>query len=375
MIPYFNTVFLIAVTCALAPVRAHSVQSDGDVDVNSVLEGVKKLHDKYKSIPELKVVYVVKYDHIADRRIFAFDRVEASYLRKGERLRTDLIGYMPVGPRLERITAWDGKVCTKLHVHREGNTNETNETKYDYYIYKRPHDHVFYYNYYVDFLFYPEASGSSAAATLLPDNTQEMKWLPRCLEKAERILAASREIEPESGVPCVVLTVPGLDSFWFDPSRDYALLRRRRCDPSTKELKDITKYSDFINIQGAWLPRRIVREEYGNITVPGTVVDQPSARKELQVVDITSDHLNDDLFLLSVPQGAVIHDAIKMVQYRYSSNAENPIVFSTEELRDVLNASNGRAKISTVMLYIGIGMISAFAILLLVRRCMLNYGN
>ena len=299
--------------------------------VADVAREVTRNYERFRQIPNLTVKFSLDYKHLNGQRKFGFDSVLIETRRHSGKLQLRMAGVQPTknskGSQLVRMVAWDGKAATGLEPSTSGSG--------EYSVGSTPSSYLYYFNYYVDFLSYPDGSGS------VPGVAQGRKpaalWLPRIL--TDNLARYHIRAETEDNAPCHVLENPDHESFWFDPDMGYALRRRDSYDPETGSLRHRTVLKDFRSIGGVWLPAKIIQEEFGGPDDPKTVVGQPRAKKTITVSELSTEEIPESAFRLEAPVGVVVHDVPRKVFYTRYKTGENPIVASAELARDRYGAS------------------------------------
>jgi hypothetical protein len=304
------------VVCVLAP-RSGSADPANDLVANLVAN-----HERFRSIKDLTIRFSLTYEHISGRRRFGFDRVDAKVYRKGEKRRLIMIGQSG-RERVIRDAAWDGKV---------GTLNETKGNGGDFSIRMDPSTWLFFYNYYVTFLSYPEGAGGARGIGPKNGKGPSNEWLPMSVASAPHNYIINERSDDES-VRCIVAEYPGHYTFWFDPLKGYALRRQESFYSATRDVSETTTLRDFRKIADVWLPTSVIREEYGGPDDPTSAVNRIRERKTIKLVDVSTAEIPESEFRLRAPAGVVVHNEVRQTYFRRYQFGENPILRSGELAR------------------------------------------
>jgi hypothetical protein len=319
--PFLRTAFCLCFLCGMAARGIAVAQS-----VEQAANELSRTYGQFRAIGCLRIKFFLEYEHLDGQRKFAFNRVDVSTYRKGPRLRLNFVGVRPNGTTLTRELAWDGKV---------GTSNEPREGGGEYSIRRVPPDLLFYYNYYVEFLSYPDARGSLpkiAKASKGKGVRSQTSWLPEAVTaRAGEFIADERR--DEEGVACLVLTRPGHDCFWLDPSKGCVLRRRDTWDPATGNLVTKTILRNFRTVGSVWMPATIVREEYGGPDDRTSTPNKARARKTVHLIEVSTAEVADRMFVLDAPPGATVHDAPHRTFFTAYKVGENPVINAAEAAR------------------------------------------
>jgi hypothetical protein len=227
---------------------------------------------------------------------------------------------------------------------------------------------LFYYNYYVEFLSYPDANGSVPQFTKPGEHPKRKQWLPKVIADGLQQYESVERVDDE-GIRCTVLEYPEHEAFWFDPEKSYALRRRDSFDPATGDLAVRTTLRDFVELEGVWLPRSIVHEEFGGPDDPTSVRGKVRARKVLRLISISASEIPDTQFVLKAPGGnVVVHDTSRRTFFRHYTSGENPVLSAAEAARKQSRPSNPDAIRISVAVFLAASIVVLSAILLWIRR-------
>lgn len=306
--------FSIGLMGASGPVQPPSVEE--------VAHAVEAGYREFQKIEYLQIKFSLEYQHIAGPRNFALDRAEVETRRHGKKIWLRIRGYPAARPQVheENTFAWDGRTGTAMQ-------------RNDYNITKFVDGRIYHYNYYVDFLGYPDASGRMPRLT--PRNVKfATPWLPSALtENLSSFVLRIEEREAGGPVDCI-LDRPRHETMWFDPQKDFALRQRDLYNSENGRLRSRTTFQNHEKVKGAWLPRLVVREEYGDQIDRDRAEAEPTGRKILTVEEISTEILAESAFQVPAPTGVTVHDPVRQMQYTYYTPGDmGPIVGSGELAR------------------------------------------
>lgn len=324
-------------------------QAAAPSSVAEVAREVERNYERFQAIASMKISLTLPYQHLNGARKFSFNRVEVKTYRKGDKLRLAFFATRSRGSTLAREIAWDGTV---------GTSNEASAKGGDFSITGQPRDWLFYYNYYMTFLSYPDGLGKVRGFNPPGSAAGRGGWLPQAIGEATGRYTLQLRTD-EEGVRCVVLEAAGHEVFWFDPQRGYALRRRDSFDPTTGNLLESTVMRDFRAIEGVWLPLSVVRTAYGGRDDPETTPDQIRDIKSIRVNEISTATIPDGDFRLKAPEGFVIHDAPRRAVFTSYRTGVNPIVPSAELARDQIQP-RGTTRV-LIALAVGLGILLLIA--------------
>ncbi len=294
-----------------------------DRQLGEIVAAVEGRYSAYKEMQNLRIRFSMEYSNVEGPRNFAFDTVSVDLRRRPGMRWLRLDGLVVGGRRLTRIYAWDGKLATSLEP-RDAKSGE-------YYMSFEPTSNIYYYDYFDDFMSYPDGTGSAQSVS----TGVEDKWLPKLLTNrlADCVLRPTKE--EVDGTPCFVVELPRREVFWLDPQRGCALRKRESFDPLTGTLKERTLLSDFAEIGGIWLPREMTREEFLRD-------GRPHASKVLKVVEISDEPIPDSQFRILAPIGVEVHDITRKVFFTHYTSGHNAVIDSAEAARAQITPSARR---------------------------------
>jgi hypothetical protein len=256
---------------------------------------VQESYKKYRSINYLTIDFSMKYEHVAGKRQFAFDSLRVITKRQAPKMRLQIKAFIDKKPSIDRDYAWDGKRSSSIQMFM-------NESLGDYTLSKAKDSNMLYYNYYVDFLNYPDASGS-VPVIATGNAIKSMRWLPDSFISENSKYAIRRSKDSSELSDCIILDYPGHEAFWFDPKIGYAMRRHDIFDLATSKLKYRTTLSEFQDVGGVWLPVHVIREEFGQPERPDAIESELFCRKTITVNQFSTESLPDSDFVLAAPEG------------------------------------------------------------------------
>jgi hypothetical protein len=271
---------------------------------------VQESYKKYRSINYLTIDFSMKYEHVAGKRQFAFDSLRVITKRQAPKMRLQIKAFIDKKPSIDRDYAWDGKRSSSIQMFM-------NESLGDYTLSKAKDSNMLYYNYYVDFLNYPDASGS-VPVIATGNAIKSMRWLPDSFISENSKYAIRRSKDSSELSDCIILDYPGHEAFWFDPKIGYAMRRHDIFDLATSKLKYRTTLSEFQDVGGVWLPVHVIREEFGQPERPDAIESELFCRKTITVNQFSTESLPDSDFVLAAPEGIKANDLKKIVFIRNS---------------------------------------------------------
>ncbi len=307
---------------AFAPSDVQAQLSNKSISKDTLITAIKLNHKNYQGISSIYVYVKLTYKQIQGIRNFIFDDAVIETWRKSDMLKTHLVGNLLNGKVMDRTYAWDGKVSTGLEVKSVGEG--------DYYVNKIKENNMFYYNFYVDLLSYPDASGMVPIIGKKkgPGTTE---WLPDALVDAKDLDLTTETLD--DGTLCMVAGRPLLDKYWFEISKGYALRKKEAYHPGTGSLIRSTLLTDHHKIDGIWLPWKLVQYEYDRSFKSEGDGKKPLNSMEVTVLKMSTETLASATFRIPAPLGVVVHDNIRGVFFTQYRTGINPIVSSAELLK------------------------------------------
>lgn len=162
------------------------------------------------------------------------------------------------------------------------------------------------------------------AARSVELNEKDNTYLPGSFDfKTAKVLPS---LEMQEGRPChVVEASGGKDKLWIDVEKEFALVRReiRYPDHSPRQITVAMDWTEAV--PSTWLPRRIVRELYGN---PNGASSTGSVTPQVRVVlkaDFERKNFTDEDFVIDFPPGTHVTDETRMVTYVVPRLGRTPI--------------------------------------------------
>jgi hypothetical protein len=197
---------------------------------------------------------------------------------------------------------------------------------------------IFYYSYYADFIAFPEG-GAKLPGLTGKETTRADYWLPEVLQ--QNLAEYSLRPKPEriGNDVCYVLERKGRDVLWFDASKRCALRRRDCLDPASGSLRERTLCDNFERVFDTWLPRLVVREEYGGLERPKEFFGKLCARKRITVHSFETAAIPASEFLIPIRDGYLINDQVRGLIYKKTPEGDRPLETSAVEAKRVLESS------------------------------------
>jgi hypothetical protein len=321
--------------------------------LDTALSAIQKNYDRFKEPHDLAVSFELKYEQISGPRNFIFDSAWVQTYRKGAKSRLHIHGSCLDGSELDRSYAWDGRISTGLEAWTKGAG--------DYFVQDRPHNNMYYYNYFIDAMGYPDASGAASDAS--GDRGRSLSsWLPRSLLDSRAAVRTRPDLAIGELADCLVLEQPGREISWFDPRQDYVLRCRDILFGEGKGVKRRVRLGEFQPLGGTLLPSLCIWEEFAaqqDMSTP-----QLLSRRVIRVKTFSTKPLPDEWFRLSAPEGVGVHDSRRRVFFTHYQSGVNPLIESAERARSQVvpeadlslvsySAIAGMASLSLVLLCFG----------------------
>lgn len=315
---------------------------------------VQDAYTKYRSINYLTIDFSMKHEQIAGKRQFAYDSLRVITKRHDPKMKLHIKAFIGNKPAIDRDYAWDGKKSSSIHMFTNKSAGEYSNSKFR-------DSNMLYYNYYVDFLNYPDASAS--VPTIPTENAiKSMRWLPDSLTTESSKYAIRSSKEGSELADCLVLDYPGHETFWFDPTIGYAMRRHDIFDSTTSKLKYRTTLSKFQDVGGVQLPAQVIREEFGPPDKPDAIEGELLCRKTITVNQFSTEPLPDSDFTLAAPEGTTTKDLNKSVFHTQFKSENNPQMASDEVPDPIVTPSRISWGVIAAI------VVSAILLILLVRK-------
>jgi hypothetical protein len=150
-----------------------------------------------------------------------------------------------------------------------------------------------------------------------------LPFLPEFLRENKArytVLSAPEEIDKSL---CWVVEWPGMDRFWVDPRRGYAVPRRAYCFAPGKPLMFEFRHSDYREVKpGLWLPFVQTEDRYADEAEKQVLWGKVAARSEYHVHVAQFDGVSDDTFDAKLLAGTKVFDWVRGFQYNVSPDAD-----------------------------------------------------
>jgi hypothetical protein len=196
----------------------------------------------------------------------------------------------------------------------------------------------------------------------------DLPFLPGFLEENKEhyhVLPARDEVD---GVPCWVVEWEGMDRFWIDPARGFAVPRRQFCWAPGKPLNYEFLNQDYREVKaGLWLPFTQIENKYASIVAEKeSLWGKVAARSEYRLHNIEFDSVPDSLFEVKLPAGTHVIDMVRDFQYAVSGNNDtDPFADEIEEARREISlmttpTNRHRRWFLIVNLFIGAAAVAAW---------------
>jgi len=344
---------------SLFSVHVLSSASPGET-VADVVKGVSSAYRRFRALPHLTINFTLRYERLEGDTNFIFDQARVKTYRSGQKLRLDLDADIFDGSKMRRSYAWDGKVSTGLHA--------ADASSGDYFIFGSKHNNMLFYNYYINFLCYPDGAGSVPS----PARRVSSDFLPVVLN--DRQSSTSIRGELLDGTECIRFENPAHGAFWFAPGLGYALVRRDVLDPTSGSLHHRTVLHEFRHVDGTWLPSRIVREEFAVTESAGTKPGALLARTTIEVDNLSTEELPESVFRIAAPAGVVVHDTVRSTFFTHYGASPNLVIASAESMRHMHSPSGGGSWLAILAAFLAVCILLCYLLpRLLVRSSVLRW--
>jgi hypothetical protein len=192
-----------------------------------------------------------------------------------------------------------------------------------------------------------------------------LPFLPEFLRANIRryeVLSSQEEVD---GVLCWVVQWPGMDRFWVDPNRGFAVPRRQYCFGPGKPLRFEFRNRDYREVKpGLWFPFVQVEDRYASIerekeALWGKVI----TRSEYRVKSIEFDNVSDAAFEVKLPPGTRVFDSVRNFDYSVSGPSDS------DPFSEAIFAAKKQERWSIILWSsIGIGLVCGVLVTLYIFR-------
>lgn len=331
---------LIMALCLSTTVAA--TDDNFDIDIHRIVAEVERRYESFRAIPHLNIDFEMNYELVAGAPQFAFDRLQVTTIETAGKRRLHIVGYAGGIALVDREYAWNGTKGTSKEV-------SPGFTQGDYAISSRRDNGLHHYNYYLGFLRFPDMRTPPLPISGITTSTIE--YLPGILRRHLDSLLVTWSQEIIGHSKAIRVELPGVVVFWFDPDRNYSLIRQDQFSPKSKKQISSTIYSNHKLLRNFSFPMSIVHEEFAvfdshvnGVDEPGLVPGALRSRKRLNVNRIEDTPTEADDFVIAAPDGYRVHDLITRQSYVLGDKAEDRFVESAKKIRDMqLPKSKNRA--------------------------------
>jgi hypothetical protein len=306
--------------------------------VESITRAIRPNYEAYRRLPAFLVSYTIRNDFLRKRpRVFAYDECRVTNMRQGDMMRLSFRGTLPPlrgATRrgisdLVRDASWDGSTSMKVFDDVD-----------DIYIYHKPPEFKYYYNYYSNYLYYPDGTGSVSRALGALAKSQPDAWLPVMLESHLTEYRLLDQPQLQDGVECQLVEKPLNTAIWVDVQAGSVIRRIDEFQPGSKIPRRRTTYGGFEDVGGAMLPRLIVQEQFADPRDPPEIQGQVCERNTLEVSGFSIQTRQRSEFRLPIPGGMRVHDLNRRITYVRSEPGDDPLANSVELARAALPTSS-----------------------------------
>jgi hypothetical protein len=177
--------------------------------------------------------------------------------------------------------------------------------------------------------------------------------------------------EDADGVECVVLARDGRTRWWLDPSRGWTPIRCEYYVAAAGGRQIVSRRLSMTDIReekpGLWLPRRVIEEVC--ITPDRGGADSAdwgisAVRSSLVVTQIEFDTITDVFFEVDIPPGAIVHDAVRNLDYKTDSGEGLPF----QQAIELASSHVSSQRYSSLLLYLLNGLLAIAIVVFAVLR-------
>jgi hypothetical protein len=190
-----------------------------------------------------------------------------------------------------------------------------------------------------------------------------LPFLPEFLQKNREHYRVVPTPEKVDGALCWVVEWPGMDRFWVDPQRGFAIPRRiYSWEPGKPPRRGIWN-KDYREVKpGLWLPFTQIEDRYASVNYEKEQLwGKVTARMEYRVRSLEFDNVPNSLFDVKLPPGTRVIDRVRKFKYTTSGNGDaDPF--------DAAIAAARLARRQRLLWYWAIGGVVFLGLLILVYR-------
>jgi hypothetical protein len=153
-----------------------------------------------------------------------------------------------------------------------------------------------------------------------------LPFLPEFLrvhQSQYQVLPTPQEVD---GAPCWVVSWPGMDRFWVDTRRGFAIPRRIYNWGPGKPVRYELRHSDYREVKpGLWLPFTQIEDKYASIIAERKELwGQVAARSEYRLRAVEFNRLPEGFFFVKLPEGTRVIDMVRHSQYTVTTTNSDP---------------------------------------------------
>jgi hypothetical protein len=282
---------------------------------DAAIDGILKWMQTYREFPQISIWCDFDYECLHGNSDYAWSHVQIETRRQGEKLRTvPILTDRNTGKLERRDTTWDGKVSMTRSA-----TNA--EIPRDITIGSQLHTWTLTYRFYDNYIFSPDARARQQELQMNLRVAKSNYWLPAALENNRVDFKLLSDTELVDGRKCLVLSRGEQDRFWIDPSLGHAVCRREvrrkaaddRGEVAPDDYLERTTMSEFKEIDGLWMPHKVVRE----VLIVGEQMKELVVRdrRTIKVKLISTSPFDDSEFQLPIPAGVTVYDNVNQQIY------------------------------------------------------------
>ena len=154
-------------------------------------------------------------------------------------------------------------------------------------------------------------------------------------KESYRVLPTPETID---GSSCWVVEWKGMDRFWVDPDRGFAVVNREHAWAPGTPLRYKTSNSDYREVKpGLWLPHlQIVDAYFDPDRFEKKLAGKIRFRDTYELLGVEFDSLNEEFFDVSLPAGTRVYDATRDFTYTVSNESSDPFSLPLEKGTELL---------------------------------------
>ena len=309
----------------LAASTSATAQGPATLTLGQLRDGLKVRHEALKNHRLWYVSYHIEVENREGDMQFAWPYMDVINGRKGEHLFSycNDPGFQG-SPPLERWMSYDKGIGIERTRGAASITPGMNSW------------HILF-NFYTDMLCIDTYEDVEIAeiVTATQYNIRNEPWLPAVIDKNPGKYVVLPRTERIDGRDCHVVEYPGFDKIWIDAERGCCVVQREFAWYLGQPLRRRIQNLDHAQFQppGIWMPRKQVVEQFCSLKDAKANWGKVSHRRVHEVRKIEMANVDDALLEVPMPDGMVITDQIRKIEYGKLPPSEDPIGRSVEQAR------------------------------------------